>query len=87
MGTLKLNHDKIKQLIQFKGITVSALGRKLGLSRQMAHYILKEGGPGYAPRLAEVLECEVNDLLLPESPPNLIMPKGFGILDNRVIRT
>jgi len=82
MSHLRLNRDKIRYRMEVMGFTPAELARQLGESRQLTSYILKEGGPNYAPRLGEVLKCDPMDLV--ES--SVRCPKGFGISKGKVYR-
>ncbi len=82
MAKLKLNHDKIRELMGKKGIRLSNLARKMGHSSQMAYYIIRRGGPKYAPDLASHLGCEIVDILTPG--PNIILSQGYGLGINQI---
>ena len=82
MSYLRLNRDKVRYQMEVMGFTPAELARQLGESRQLTSYILKEGGPNYAPRLGEVLKCDPMDLI--ES--NIRLPKGFGISKGKIYR-
>lgn len=82
MSYLRLKRDEILRQMKKMGFTPAELSRQLGESRQLTSYILKEGGPNYAPRLGEVLKCDPMELI--ES--SIRIPKGFGISKGKVYR-
>jgi len=64
MALVKLNHGLVGELLARKFIRPTDMAKKLGVSKQMGNYILHTGGLKYARKLAKILGCEVNSLLL-----------------------
>lgn len=58
MSYLKLDHKKVEMRMNRMLIRPADLARKLHVSRQMANYILHQGGVKYASKLAKILNCE-----------------------------
>jgi hypothetical protein len=84
MNKLKLNHTKILQIMEAKNIRVRDLVLKLDESRQFINYMIKKGGPGYAPILAKALECDQAEILTPNTINNVKLPKGLGMFGSQV---
>lgn len=83
MATLILNHAKIKELMKRQNLRPVDIGRKLGISRQLAHYVVRTGGVKYSAKLAGILKCNERDLLI-VSGVRMRIPKGLHMVGNRV---
>jgi DNA-binding Xre family transcriptional regulator len=64
MAYMKLNHKIVKIKMNKKNIRSTDLANKLGISRQLMHYILHIGGVKYAKKLSIHLGCKEKDLLI-----------------------
>jgi len=62
MAYVKLNHEKVNQMMRRKIWRPVDLAANLGISKQHVNYILKKGGLKYAPKLAELFDCAENEL-------------------------
>ena len=80
MAFTKLNHNKLQELMDRKCIRPADLAKSLGVSRQMANYIVHHGGRNYALRLARVLGCEEADIIYNVTR----RVKGYEIVNNKV---
>lgn len=81
MSNSKMNHAEIKRIMKEKGIRLTPLSVKMGMSRQMLHYILNSGSLKYVTMVAEALGVSVAEII---TPTPLRLPAGYGIVDNKV---
>jgi len=82
MAFAKLNYNRIHREMAKINLRPADLGSKLGVSRQLAHYIIHRGGWRYAFRLAQIFKCRVEDLII----TTLRLPKGTRLTINKIIR-
>ena len=61
---IRLDHDKIKSLMETNGIRPIDVAKRLRISRQLANYILHVGGVKWASRLANIFKITRNDLII-----------------------
>lgn len=81
MDNSKLNHKEIKRIMKAKGIKLTPLAKRIGVSRQFLHYIINSGSLKYVTTIAEALGVSVAEII---TPTPLRLPAGYGIVDNKV---
>jgi hypothetical protein len=88
MANLILNHQKVQEKMERRNLRTVDIGRMLGLSRQLAHYVVHNGGAKYSLRLAEIFNCPESELLMVSMQKGRVsclrMPKGMVIIDGKV---
>jgi hypothetical protein len=82
MASIKLNHKIVNQKMKQMGYRPVDLSKKLKVSRQMVNYILYKGGVLYAGRLAQILKCDKDDIIIGA----VHKPDRFVVLNNKVSR-
>ncbi len=75
MALIRLNHDKLLELMIDARLRPCEVAKRLGVSRQMMNYILYRGGTVYAGKLARIFRCAEADLLVGTKPNALPVKK------------
>jgi len=79
MALLKLNHERLKTEMAKRNLRIIDIANKMGISRQMAHYIIHKGGSQYSSRLSAIIGCREVDLLY----YSIRTPKGVTMVNNK----
>jgi hypothetical protein len=59
----KLNHQQVRENMKRLSLRPVDLANQLGISRQMANYLVHHGGFKYAEQLAKIFDCDEEDLV------------------------
>ena len=70
MAYIKLNHEKVRELMSQNLLRPIDLAKKIGKDRQTVNFILYYGGVKYADQLAKIFNCKRADLLVDNTSRN-----------------
>jgi hypothetical protein len=82
MALIKLNHEKIRDLMACTATRPADLAKSLEFSRQLTHYILHKGGRKHARAIADFFKCKEADLL-ETWEPRVKTPKRFQVKNKK----